>query len=88
MKLTEEAYHRLKEEVGTARANADRAKGALDQLMTRLDTEFQCKSLKEAKALLAKLDSRRERTEEEFETAVNSYEKRWKGAKNDKERTD
>jgi len=76
--LTEERYRELKEEVDSAKTEANKAQGALDQLLERLETEFKCKSLKEAKALLEELQTDRDAAEKSFVKALKSYEEKWK----------
>jgi len=76
--ITEEEYRRLKKEVEEAKAEADRAQGALDQLLTRLKEEFGCKDLKEAKALLTQLRLKRDTAQAAFTSAVEDYEEKWK----------
>lgn len=76
--ITKQQYIALEEEVEEMRKKAERAKGALDQLMAQLQQDFNCSTVKEAKVLLAKLQKKREETEREFEAAMKDYEKRWK----------
>ncbi len=76
--ISEEVYRRLKREVDTAKTESDRAKGALSQLISQLKTEFRCENLKEAKALLAELETQRGKTQKRFEEALKEYEKKWK----------
>ena len=76
--ITEDQYRRLKREVEEAKAEADRARGSLDQLMKRLKDEFGCETLKEAKAKLVQVEAKKEIAQEHFETALRAYEKRWK----------
>lgn len=76
--ITEKEFKQLKQEVEDAKEEASRAKGALDQLMSQLETEFDCKDLKEAKELLAELTEKRDKAAREFERAMKDYEKKWK----------
>jgi hypothetical protein len=76
--LTEEKYRRLKQEVEDTKAEADRAQGALDQLLSRLKDEFGCRNLKEAKAKLAELEEKKKKAESVFEKISKDYEERWK----------
>ena len=75
--ITEESYRKLKREVDEAKTDADRAKGALDQLMTQLKNEFQCESLKEAKALLEELQEKRDKAQKKFDAALKDYKDKW-----------
>ena len=76
--ITEAEYIRLKKEVDQARAEAERAKGALDQVISRLRDEFQCENLKQAKTLLQDLSKKRDLAREKLEKALKDYEERWK----------
>ena len=70
---------RKAQEATAAKAEADRTQGALDQLLVRLKDEFGCKDLKEAKALLAQLRTKRDTAQTAFANAVDDYERKWKG---------
>jgi len=76
--ITEEQYRKLKTEVEAAKSEADRAEGALGQLLQRLEEEFKCGNLKEAKALLTTLNSKQAKAEAAFEKSMEEYEERWK----------
>lgn len=77
--LTEEYYKKLKTRVENARAEADRAQGALNQLMEQLENEFGCRSLKEANQKYQSLEKQEEKAKKEFDQLVEDYEKKWKG---------
>jgi len=77
--ITEEQYRKLKRDVEDAKAEADRAQGALDQLLVRLKDEFDCDNLKEAKTKLAALKNERNVAQVAFEDSMADYQKRWKG---------
>lgn len=74
----EDTFRRLKKEVDNATAEAQRAKGAFDQLTKQLEGEFECNSLKEAEALLAKLEAQADKAKKEFERQLRDYERKWK----------
>lgn len=76
--VSEEQYRKLKRDVDSTRSEAQRANGAYEQLMTQLKSEFGCKTLKEAKALLEDLEEKKAKAEKEFEKAMREYEKKWK----------
>ena len=78
IEITEEKYRKLKQEVEDTKAEADRAQGALDQLLTRLKDEFACSNLKEAKARLVELKAKKEQAETTFEKVMADYEEKWK----------
>jgi hypothetical protein len=76
--ITEEKYRKLKAEVEETQAEANRAQGALDQLLVRLRDEFECGSLKEAKVKLAELEAKKKKAEAAFEKAMADYKEKWK----------
>jgi len=75
--ITEDTYRRLKREVEDAKTEADRAKGALTQLMKQLKEEFDCDDLKAAKAMLADLEAKRDKAQKKFEHSLEDYEQKW-----------
>jgi predicted nucleic acid-binding Zn-ribbon protein len=75
--ITEQAFRQLKREVEDAKAEADRAQGALDQLLVRLKEEFECDSLKDAKTLLTELHAKMEKAQSEFDKAFRDYQTKW-----------
>lgn len=78
MPITEREFKTLKQEVEDAKGEAERAKGALDQLMSQLKSEFECEDLKQAKTLLDTLTVKKEKAEREFEREMAAYQKKWK----------
>lgn len=76
--LNEETYRELKREVDYAKSEADRAKGGLDTLMTRLINDFGCETIAEGEKSLKKLQSQLEEEEEAFEKALTAYKKKWR----------
>lgn len=78
MPITEREFKTLKQEVEDAKGEAERAKGALDQLMSQLKSEFECEDLKQAKTLLDTLTAKKEKAEREFEREMAAYQKKWK----------
>lgn len=80
MNDSEEIFRRLKKEVDTATAEAQRAKGALDQLTSQLESEYGCKSAKEATALLDRLELQADEAQKKFQRVLKEYERKWKGA--------
>ncbi len=76
--LTESQFRRLKQDVEDAKSEAERSRGAYDQLLHQLKEEFGCASVKDAKTLLSKLEAKAEKAEKEFQTALAGYERKWK----------
>ncbi len=77
--ITEDQFRRLKREVEVAKSEADRAQGALEQLMQRLKSEYGCDTLKQAKQKLTELQQELEKAKKEFEKEMAAYERDWKG---------
>lgn len=71
-------YQELKSKVEAAQRKADKATGALAQLMGQLKKEFGCGSVKEAKKLEAKLAEEGTRLEKEYKLALASFKEEWK----------
>lgn len=78
MAINEQAYRELLEEVEEAKANAERAAGALEQLMSSLEEDFDCDSLKAAEERLETLRKKRDAATVAFESAMKKYTKKWK----------
>ena len=76
--MNEEQFRKLKQDYEDAVAEAERAKGGLEQLMKRIKEDFQCEDLKSAKKLLAELEEKKERAEKAFDKAMDDYERKWK----------
>lgn len=76
--MDEAQYRKLKREVEEAKAASERAQGALDQLMGRLQEEFECKDVKSAKRLLGELQEKRDKAQETFDKAFKDYTRQWK----------
>lgn len=74
----EETFQRLRKEVESTAAEAQRAQGAFDQLTRQLANEFECTNQKEAEALLAKLQRQAAKAKEQFEQQLREYKKKWK----------
>lgn len=70
-------YLTLKKQVEQLQTDADRAEGALDQLLSQLKKEFGCKSLKEARILLRKLTTELEQLEHDSRTKITAFEEKW-----------
>lgn len=75
--LSEREFQKLKQEVEAAKSRADQARGAHDQLMKRLEEEFDCHSLAEAKKLLTQLQTEATEAADAFEKAFKSYQQKY-----------
>lgn len=72
-----EKYNRLKKKADDAKREADRAEGTLKALKDELKEEFGCSTLKEAKALLAELETEQEKAETRFNKELDAFEKEY-----------
>lgn len=70
----------LREQVDSMQRESDRAEGALQQILTQLKEEYGCKNLDEAEGLLASLREKLTETEEEYEGALEKFQKKWGSA--------
>lgn len=70
-------YTRLRSEAARLGREADRAAGALGQLLTRLREEFGCDSLEEGRALLTELEGESAGLETEYTEASARFEAEW-----------
>jgi hypothetical protein len=69
-------YTRLKKKVEEDQAEADRAEGALAEIMKRLKDEFDCSTIPKAKKKLKKLKLQAIDIEREYEAKIETYENR------------
>jgi hypothetical protein len=67
-------FTKLKQQADKAKADADRAAGALEQLQTQLKTEFSCKDVASAKKLLTRLEAEVVEEEEEYGRLLTEFE--------------
>ena len=70
---------RIKREVERKQQEKDRAEGALNEILSRLKKEYGVSSLKEAKALLKKLEQEEVEEAEKFQKAKKEFEKACEG---------
>jgi len=75
--ITEAKFRDLKNAHESAKTEAERAEGALIQLMSQLKSEFECDTLEEAQEKLRKLQKQQAREEKELEAAIAEYEEKW-----------
>lgn len=69
-----ERFQKLKEQVEQAKQDLDQALGARGELLKRLESEFDCPSLKEAKRLKAKETDELEKLEDEYDKDLDRYD--------------
>ena len=72
-----EKYQKLKKRVESLKAEADRAEGAKEQLMQKLQDEFDCSTVKEADELLSSLEVKKKKVESKYVKALTAFEDKW-----------
>ncbi len=70
-------YLDLKRRVEQAQQKADKAEGALEQVMEQLEEKFDCTTLKEAKRKLVLLEKQKQKAETEFDEEMDRIEGKW-----------
>jgi hypothetical protein len=76
--MTEAQYLKLKKEVQEAQAAYERAKGAWQELLTRLREEFQVGGLDDAMKLLDQLAKEEKEAGAAVEKAYQEFVQKWK----------
>ena len=72
-------YLQLKRKVEAAQQEADKAEGALGEIMKQLKRDHGCGTLAEAKKKLKQLEKQEASSKKEFDIAVEKYEEDWEG---------
>jgi hypothetical protein len=72
-----EEYKKLKRMADDAKAQADRAHGALEQLMGELKNVYQCNSLAEGEALLETYNAEAELLEAAYYKEMEMFKTQW-----------
>lgn len=78
MPITEKEYRALKQEVEEAKADAEQAKGALNQLMKQLADEFECETVDQAERELRIFKDNAKEAEKTYQKSLKAYERKWK----------
>ena len=68
---------RLRQKAETLKSEADRAAGALAQVMQRLKIEFGCETLEQAEAKLKTIEKDTAEAEAEFTEALDEFKRRY-----------
>jgi len=77
MSNTLKRYMELKRKTEQSQQEADRAEGALQQVMNQLKKEFGCTTLEDAKKKLDILEKQERKAEIEFEKLINEFALQW-----------
>jgi len=70
-------YRELKQKAENIRVKRDRATGQLESSMEQLDTEFGCKTLKDARAELKKRMKEADEAESAYLETARHFEEKW-----------
>lgn len=70
-------YLQLKKRVEAAQQEADKAEGALGEMMKWIKDEFGCSTLNEAKRKLKQLKKQEETSKKAFDDALDVFEGKW-----------
>jgi predicted transcriptional regulator len=70
-------FQQLKSDISRLRREADKAAGALSEQMKRLKEEYGCGTIKEAEALLKKLNVQADECEAKFRKLLKKFEDNW-----------
>ena len=70
-------YLKIKKQVERDQQKADKAEGALNQIMKQLKDEFNCSTLEEAERMLKKMKKKSKELQKQFEEAIEKYEKEY-----------
>jgi len=72
-----EKYLQLKRQAEAANQQADKAEGALEMELSRLQKEFHCDSIEQAEKRLRIKSRKRDKSKKKFERAIADFEKKW-----------
>jgi hypothetical protein len=75
--MNEKEFKVIKAEADKAKTDSERAKGAFDEAMKTLSTEFGVEDLPAAKAKIKQSQKAADKAQTEFETALSDYKKKW-----------
>ena len=72
-----ERYNKIKKRVERARKDADKAEGALNQIMKQLKDDFDCDTIEQAESLYKKRIRKTKRDKQKIETAIAELEEKY-----------
>ncbi len=74
---TIEKFQDLKRLIAEKQREADKSAGALDEILKQLNKEYDCKTLKQARELLAKMKEREQKALKKFELRLKKFQKKY-----------
>jgi len=75
--VSQEEFDALKKKVERCQREADRAQGAYEQQMKKLEEDFGCKSIEEAEEKLSEIHAQLKEAELTFESEFNAFNEKW-----------
>lgn len=72
-----EEFQRLKSRIAEKQREADKAQGALDEIMKQLKEDFGCDSLEEAREMLNRLEAKEQALAAKFIKRLRAYKKKF-----------
>lgn len=75
----------LKQRMEDVKQEADRAAGALSQIMSRLKKGFDCGTIEDAEKLLSAISRETDKAEQEFENSLAEFESKYEDVLEDKD---
>ena len=70
-------FQKLKADMERIQREADRADGAYKEQQSRMKDEFDVKTVKEAEAMMRKLDAEYKKADAAFRKAASTFENKW-----------
>ncbi len=70
-------YQALQEQVAAAKSNADRAQGAYEQALAKLQEDYECPTVKAAEAKLKELEAAEEAAGKAYDKAYAAFMEEW-----------
>jgi len=78
MPISAKKFIELQQRYERLKIRSAEAQGELNSLLKQLDEEYACSSVEEADELLESLIEKAASSEEDFETAWDDFQKKWK----------
>jgi hypothetical protein len=85
MNDTAQELTNLQQEVETAQQNANKAKGAYEQVLKQIKDQFKCKTLEQAEQELKRLRGEEVKAKRKYEKEMAKFKEKWKDQLEDEE---
>jgi len=80
---TIEQYQKFVGQIDTLKQKVNRAEGSLSTQLEKLKDEFKCNNIESAQKLLGKLKNDASKNELDFQTALETFENKWRDTLDD-----